>query len=58
MDWGGRAGEVKDIINLKKDRLGDIVAYQLEVVLANQMCDIFLAPSEEIVQADDLEREF
>jgi hypothetical protein len=48
-----RASKVIDLIYLKVDGKGDVMAYQFEVGVAKQMVDILLASREEIVQAKD-----
>jgi hypothetical protein len=52
MDGAGRAGEVKNPINFNVQRESHIVSDQLEVVLADQVPDIGLVASEEIINAD------
>lgn len=46
---------MEHLIHLKKDGLNHIVADELKVGLANQVCDVVLAAGEEVVKADDLE---
>ena len=48
------AGEVVDLIDLEHDRLGHVVADQLEVAPAEQVGDVRLLAREEVVEADDV----
>ncbi len=48
----GGAGQVVDFVNLQQDRLGNIVADELEIRPAQQMRDVDLLAGEEVVEAD------
>lgn len=54
MDWRGRASEVEDLINLEEDWLDDVMSDEFKVGAADEVSDIFLAASEEVVKADDM----
>ena len=54
VDGRGRTGQVVDPVHLQKDRLGDVVADQLECGVVQEMDDIPLAPGKEIVEAEHL----
>jgi hypothetical protein len=49
-----RAGEIVDLVDLRVERKGDVVAHQLEMLFADQVLDIALGPGEEIVDTDDI----
>lgn len=57
MHWGGRAGQVVDLVHLQQQLLHHIVPDQLKVVLADEVRDVLLAACEEVVHADDLQLE-
>jgi hypothetical protein len=44
-----------DLIHLQQDRVDNIVAHQLKVVLVQKVCHVFFGPREKIVQADHLQ---
>lgn len=48
------ACQVEDLVNLQQDGLNNIMPDQLKVGLAQQVHDVVLGPSEEVIQADDL----
>ena len=50
----GRTGEIVDLVDLDAQRLGDVVADQLELRRAEMMLDVAFGAGEEIVDADDL----
>jgi hypothetical protein len=50
---GSWAGEVVDAVNLELERVDDVVAHELEAGIADEMLDIRLATSEEIIETDD-----
>ncbi len=52
VDRRGRAGEVVDLVDLDKERMGDVVAHRLEMRVAQQLGDVVLAPGEVIVDAE------
>ncbi len=54
MDGRGGAGEVVDLIDLEEDRLGDVVADDLEVGMGDEGVEVFAAAGEEVVEAEDL----
>jgi hypothetical protein len=45
---------VGDLVDLHRERLGDIVAHQLEPVVVEQVLDVRAGSGEEIVEADHL----
>lgn len=45
---------MEDLIDLKEDRFDHVMADKLEIRLADQVCNVFFASSEEIVEADNL----
>jgi hypothetical protein len=47
------AGEVVDLINLQLKRVNNIVAHELEIRVVEQVLDIRLTPSKEVVHTDD-----
>ena len=53
MRWGGRAGEVVNLIHLNIERLRDVVPDELEVRIAQEVGDVLFAAGEQIVHADD-----
>ena len=53
MGWGGRAGEVVDLVDLELEGVDHIMANQLEVGIGKQVCDIRFPASEEVIEADD-----
>jgi len=54
VDRRSRTRKVIDLIDLEKDRLGDIVPYQLEPMIVQQIRDILLAASEEIIETNNV----
>ena len=52
MDRRGRAGEVVDLVDLDKQRMGDVVAHRLEMRVGQQVRDVVLAAGEIIVDAE------
>jgi len=54
MDRRGGTSEVVDLVHLQIDRLGNIVADELEVGMADQMADIVLVAGKEIVQTQNV----
>jgi hypothetical protein len=50
---GSGAGEVIDPIYLELERVDHVVTDEFEAGISNEMLDIGLASSEEIVEADD-----
>lgn len=54
MDWRGRASQVEDLIDFQEDRLDDVVADEFKVGAADEVSDIFLAASEEVINANDV----
>jgi hypothetical protein len=50
----GWAGQVIDLVHFQQQLLHNVVAYQLKVCLAQQVCHVLLAASEEVVHADHL----
>jgi hypothetical protein len=53
VDGGRGAGEVVDLVDLEQDGLDDVVAYHLEVGVAEVVQDVVLAAGEEVVDDDD-----
>ncbi len=51
---GGWAGEVVDFVDFEPDRVGDIVTDEVEVVVLEQVLDIGLLGSEEVIETDDI----
>ena len=49
-----RAGEVEDAVHLQAQRLGHIVANELEIRRAQEVGDIRLGAGEQVVEADDI----
>ena len=45
---------MEDLVHLEEDGLNHIMTDELEVGLPNEVCDVLLAPGEEIVHADHL----
>ena len=45
---------MENLVDLKEDGFDHIMADELEVRFPDQMCDVFLATSEEIIQTNDL----
>jgi len=54
MDWRGRASQVEDLINFQEDWFDDVMADEFKVGAADEVSDIFLAASEEVIDADDM----
>jgi hypothetical protein len=54
MDRRCRASEIVDLIYLEQDRLGDIVPDQLKAMIVQQVRDILLAASEEIIETNNV----
>src|SRR5581483_866739 len=54
VDRRGRTGQVIDLVHLQRQRLGDVVAHQLEAVVVQQVLDVDPRPGEEVVQTDHL----
>ena len=48
------AGEVINLIYLKKDRQGDVVTDDFEERIADEVFDVFLVAREKVVEADDV----
>lgn len=53
VDGRCRAGEVEDLVDLHEQRMGDVVAKQLEGLVAEQMLDIAPGAGEETVDAKE-----
>jgi hypothetical protein len=49
LNWAGRAGKVKDSINLNVERESNIMANQLKLRVIQKMSDVLLAPCVKIV---------
>jgi len=54
VDGRRRTGQVIDPLYFQKDRLGDVMAYQLEAVIIHEMDDIPFVAGKEIVEAEHL----
>jgi len=54
VDRRSRTRKVIDLIDLEKDRLGDIVPYQLEPMIVQQIRDILFTARKEIIKANDI----
>jgi hypothetical protein len=54
VDRGSRAREVVDLVDLRVERKGDVVAQELEQRIAEQVEHVGLAPGVEVVDADHL----
>jgi hypothetical protein len=54
VDRRSRTRKVIDLIDLEKDRLGDIVPDQLKMMVVEQIRDILLAASEEIIETNNV----
>ncbi len=52
--WGGRAGQMVDLVHLQQQLLYHNVPDQLKIVLANQVRNVLFAAREKIVHTDDL----
>jgi len=50
----GRASQIVDLVHFDIEREGHIMAHQLEVRVIEQMGDIVLGASEEVVETDDI----
>ena len=48
-----RTGQVINLIDLEQDGFDDIMAQQLELMIAEQVQNVFAPPGEEIVETDD-----
>jgi hypothetical protein len=55
VDWRRWAGQVVDLVHLEQDGVDDIMPYQLKVGLVEEVRDVVLRSSEEIIHADDLD---
>jgi hypothetical protein len=51
--WRSRAGKVIDTIDLKLERVDDVVANEFEAGIPQEVLDIGLATGEEIIEAND-----
>jgi hypothetical protein len=49
----GRTGEIVDLVNFKKNRIDDIVPYELKIQVCEQILDIPFMSSEEVVHANN-----
>src|SRR5690242_17154351 len=52
VDRRGRTRKVVDLIDLKEYRLSDVVTYQLETRIIEQVQDVFAPAGEEVVEAE------
>jgi hypothetical protein len=50
----GGAGGVVNFVNFEPERMGDVVADELEVGATDQVLDVDLLAGEEVVEADDI----
>jgi hypothetical protein len=51
---GGGTGQVVDLVHLKEDGLGDVVANHLKVAVRQEVFDILSPTGIEVVETDDL----
>src|SRR5712691_12633603 len=54
VDWRSWASKVENTFDLDVEWKGDIVSHQLEIWIADQVCDIGLAASVKIIYAKDV----
>jgi hypothetical protein len=52
MDRRGRTCQIVNLIDFEKHRHSDIVAEKLEIIPAQKVLDVQLAPGKEIIEAD------
>ena len=54
MHWRSWTGQVPDPVDFQLDGLGDVMADQLKMGMANPLADIVFAASEVVIQAQHL----
>ena len=54
MDGRCRASEIKNLVNLDEERVGDVVAQKLKLLVTEEVLDVAPRASEEVVDAEDL----
>ena len=54
VDWRCRAGKIKDLVDLHKKGMCNIVAQQFKTLVIEQMFDVVPCASEEIIHAENL----
>jgi hypothetical protein len=54
MYGAGRAGHIVDLIDFDAQRIGNIMANDLEILMLQQMGNVPAIPCEKIVEADNL----
>ena len=54
VDRRRRTGQVEDLVDLHRQRIGDVVAHQLEAMVVEQRLDVGARAREEVVEAHDL----
>ena len=54
MNGRRRAGEIVNLVNFEKNRLGHIVPDHLETMIVHQVKNVFLSARKIIVQADNI----
>ena len=54
VDRRGRAGEIVDLVDLHEEGKRHVVAHRLEVVVVQEMNDVFPAAAEIVVDAEDV----
>ena len=47
-------GEIEDFIDLDKERVGNVVAQQLEARVIEEVLDVAACTGEEVIDAEDL----
>ena len=54
VNWRCWAGEIKDLVDLDKKRVGDVVAQELKPLVIEQMLDVVPCSGKEVVDAQNL----